>query len=355
MHPRGEGFEPRYGSGGPLRPPIAGQEKPRPIQSQVEFSDPKKNLIKINHPEILGVRQNGSYVPKEMIQVALPDGTQEQMPFASYLSMFGLKYDAYQNARNMSKAGNQELIRALHKQNLTIRAQKAYEYDSGRDLSGLEEQEGAQKEIEDFSSRLITESGYGKTVAGSAPNDHFDKIDFFIEVDPKKVGVKGKPVYFGIQHTALDETKSESAERLAKKRAIISDQPERRIPEHPEFGLVTRVLIHEDRSNFFPEKGGPSYDSILNQIKRNTGFTPKPSEAFRYNTEGKSNSVSQEDAKKIMLQRVHNNYQTIETELRQYIQDAPPGHFQKDLNFKLAVVTKLLNKMGQDNPFLKPQ
>ena len=311
--------------------------------SAVDYPDPKTGQpIKVLHPEVAGIdgRARRNFEPNEVVTVELPDRS-VRAAFVDYLGMNGVNFQEYLKAFQTGKS-NKEILKALHSAAIGQRIKEAMEYNKTRPLREYEEQQTARKEIEAFAVNMINESGYGEAKEGEPQSDHYEKIDFFIKLDPQELGLSGEPAYFGIQHTALGLRK---AEKLQHKEAAIKSRPQVFIPEHPEYGAVTRIFIHEDREDFFPENDNRSYDYILSKIKNEEKRKPRVWEAFTRNADGKLTGVSPAEARVILMQRVQRIYEQIDATLTEYLAGVAPERFKKDLETKKLLTAKLLETM----------
>ena len=309
----------------------------------IGYKEPRSGqVVPVFHPEILGMEAN-SKTPVNfdaLIQVKLPDRT-VNTSFGDYLQMNGINYQEYKQAFKPG-SNNKTLVRELHQRAINQRLTDALaaEKTEGTDWEG---QEQTKKDVETFLSQLVESSGYGETTDGTLQNDHKDKIDFFLKVDPADFEMEGDPVYFGIQHTL-----SENWEKINKKRKIASDHKSRYIPEHPEYGRVTNVVFAENRRNYFPHGGALSHEFTLNRLNRKDGKNHKAYEAFMYNENGKRNDLSPDQAKAESLHRVFRLYKRIQSELNEYIfqaKDSPAT--KKDLLRKVEVIDQVLKAIEE--------
>lgn len=345
---------------GPIRPPLAGAEKP-PATSEpkkpdsrasVAYRDPEsREQVLVVHPEIMGSPANSRQTLKPHDRVEVQIGQQKiPLSFADYLGMLGVNYHEYETARHSNPNTNQALFRQMHQNALDQRLRMATAYDQGQSFYNYERQQGVRKEMEGFLVKVVNGSGYGEAIEGQPQNDHADQIDFFVRINPQQFRLGGEPVYFGIQHTTLDARRISA---LGKKARHIAEHNQKFIPEHPEFGRVTRVFYQEDNSQYYPVYGdNRSYDYTLNVLKRKQGSQSPVHEAFMHTTDGKRNDKTEAEAKLEVVRRTYNLYRSILTTLDEYIAEGN-AFFNKGYEKKKIVLQTVMATMEKENPGLK--
>lgn len=304
----------------------------------------------MTHPEILGVGPNDISLRQPTARVEVQVGPDKvSISFNDYLAMMNISYSEYIRARHESNQPNSRLFEDLHREKIQFRLNEALRWDRSRDLKGYEDQQGTRQEIEGFLIKNVNASGYGEAGEAEPQNDHFDKIDLFVRIDPATHKLPGRPVYFGIQHTALGADKYQKLERKNRDVQQFSDDY---IPEHPEWARVAKIFYHEDNTQYFPEYGDQrSYDSILNQLKRKTGHTPKAHEAYMYTTDGKRNNTTEAQARLETVRRTYRLYQHIIKTLDEYMAESSE-FFKKDFQQKKETLQGVIAVMEKENPEL---
>jgi len=311
------------------------------------YVDPEtKNRVSVIHPELpVNLGNNSKLIsPDQEIPVRLPAET-VRLWFKDYLAMLGSNYQDYESAMrhpdSKEKNNNSKVLTELHRFAITDRLKTAHEAIK---LGGFIEREMSTGETDGHIVNMVNESGYGRAMLASPQSDHVDKIDFFIQIDPKRdLGMPGKPVHFGVQHTLLQRDE----EKLAYKKEIVERKPEVYIPEHPEFGLVTKTFIQDRRADFYPENAKHSLDSILQTIKRKEKRKPHVWEAWQYNTDGTKNSITENEARHTLDERISDIYERILGALKEYVESTSNPFFRKDLEYKIKIVEAVLEKMEQ--------
>lgn len=346
--------------GGPLRPPMkgerAGQEpekKDEQEQSSVFYRDPKTSeKIPVMHPEITGLPLRHSKILEATMPVKIQIGRKNlEIRFVDYLKMIGATYADYEAAAKHFPASRADLFRALHQQGLNARLHEAQTADHQihESFKRHERNNVVREEMEGFLVRLINESGYGEAALGTAQNDHHDKIDFFLKLDPAKIPrQKGDPVYIGVQHTTLSEYKTS---QLDQKRSMVENRQERYIPEHPEYGMVTSILHLEDRKNYFPQNGERSFDFIRKTLERKSGRKAKSWEALRFNQFGEPDGKGENEARAEARKRVYDLYKNALESVTTYAKESQP-FFKQDMERKKGVITAMIAMMEKENPDL---
>ncbi|OGE77949.1 MAG: hypothetical protein A2751_02810 [Candidatus Doudnabacteria bacterium RIFCSPHIGHO2_01_FULL_46_14] len=316
----------------------------------IGYKDPGTGkVVSVFHPEISGIAKN-SITPTHFdadVTVQLPDGKTVQTSFGDYLMMNGIGYREYKDAFKPGTI-NDKLIRELHQRAVSQRLTEAIAAESSeRSISNQESTEETRKDIEGFVIRLINDSGYGEAQQGTLQNDHKDKIDLFIKIDPSDYDMDGDPVYFGAQHTILTDP-----ERIQKKREMAEKRKNVYLPEHPEYGRVTNVLIVDKVKDFFPRGGSLSHEFVLNKLHRQDDKEHKAYEAFMFDENAKRNKVSSDEAKTEAARRVYAMYHTMAGELRKYQDSMTSVEIRGDLEKKREILEKVMETMRADMPKL---
>lgn len=318
----------------------------------VNYRDNAGKQNKIFHPQIMGERAASASTirPDAVVTATLPDKT-VSTNFGEYLAMIGSNYQEYEYGIRHERLPNQDLLLNIHMRSLKRRLENATTQEKRAAVSKDSEiREETQKGVEGFVVKMVNDVGYGQAIEADPQSDHSDKIDFFISINPAEdlEDEEGEPVYFGIQHTTLTPHNEEKMVAIEEKKGQIVAKPETYIPEHTEFGLVTRVFVHEERERYFPGGGELSHAYTLNSLRRAGGKPPKTWQAFLYDGRGKRNQMTEQQAKYEAVQRVYNLYKHIGTELGRYIATETPDH-QLDLLKKKTLISRLLHKIREEN------
>ncbi len=296
-----------------LEPEIKKSSKP------VEFQGINKIRHNVVHPYIEspidGVLKEGDSVEISGL------GQTKSLLFGDYLRRMGVAYADYYRVSKGDPAKDQnEILRDLHQEAINkrtraaIRKHQEYTRESAT-------RDNLQQETADDHSRVflktINDLGIDGLGAEPVPEqlDYLDGIDEILTLDPESLqsgGEKsGSVIRFGIQRSFKD-----------KKREVISD-PIRFVPEMPEIGVLFRVFIKENLSDYIDEKTGESIWQKLLDIRtakaRASGIDPQEFAKIQRNQGLSSVDKVLSGGVKEQIRRVVNILQNVQDQLRAYI------------------------------------
>ncbi len=315
----------------------------------VEFYDIHRNKHGVIHPEIISAIDK---IFRETDRVEISSlGQIKVLSFGEYLQRLGVSYaDYYRVSKSGPDKDQNEILRALHQEainkRIRVALRKHQEYTKESATYDNLQQETAKDHSRVF-LKTINDLGIDGLSAELAPEqfDYLDGIDEIVTLDPESLqssGEKNGPVIrFGIQRSFKD-----------KKREVMSD-PIRFIPEQPEIGVLFRIFIKENLSDYIDEKTGESIWQKLLNIRsakaRASGVDPNEFSKVQRNQGLSSVDKVLSGGVKEQIRRVKNILQNVQDQLRTYI-DSPD--FKKQSQAVQEQLRSGLEKM-QIEDFLK--
>lgn len=255
-------------------------------------------------------------------------GQTKSLLFGDYLKRIGVAYaDYYRMSKSNPSKDQNEVLRDLHQEAINKRTRvalrKHQQYTSESAIRDNLQQETAKDHSQVF-LKTINDLGIDGLEAELVPEqvDYLDGMDEMLTVDPESLqsgGEKsGSVIYFGIQRSFRDKSKE------------VAEDPIRFIPEKPEIGVVFRVFIKENLSDYIDEKTGESIWQKLLDIRnakaRASGVDPNEFAKTHRNQGLSSVDKVLSGGVKEQIRRVKNILQNVQDQLRVYI--ASPD-FQK--------------------------
>lgn len=292
----------------------------------VKFYDLHRNEHQVVHPEIVSVVD---HLLKEVDEVEIGSlGQVKSLVFSDYLKRLGVPYAEYYKAVKSDPDKDQnEILRDLHQEainkRIRVARRKHAEYTAESATRDNLQQETAKDHSQIFLKTIndLGIDGLGAEIA-SEQVDYLDGIDEMLTLDPVSLqsgGEKNGPVIrFGIQRSFKDKGKE-----------VIGD-PLRFIPEMPEIGVLFRVFIKENFSDYIDEKTGESIWQKLLNIRnakaRASGMDPNEFSKIQRNQGLSSVDKVLPGGVKEQIRRVKNILQNIHHQLQAYINSSD---FQK--------------------------
>lgn len=292
----------------------------------VEFCDMHRNKHRVVHPEIISSIDR---IFRETDRVEVSSlGQVKLLTFAEYLQRLGVSYYDYNRvAKSGPDKDQNEILRRLHQEAIDKRTRvairKHQEYTRESATRDNLQQETAKDHSQVF-LKTVNDLGIDGLEAEFAPEqlDYLDGIDELLTLDQESLqssGEKsGQVIHFGIQRSFKD------------KRKDVAGDPLRFIPEKPELGVLFRVFIKEELSDYIDEKTGESIWQKLLDIRsakaRASGADPSEFSKSQRNQGLSSVDKVLSGGVKEQIRRVKNILQNINDQLQAYV-DSP--HFQK--------------------------
>lgn len=296
------------------------------VPSAVEFYDVHRNKHRVVHPEIISTIDR---IFRETDRVEISSlGQIKLLTFGEYLQRLGVSYaDYYRVVKGGPDKDQNEILRRLHQEAIDKRTRAAIrkhqEYTKESATRDNLQQETAKDHSQVF-LKTVNDLGIDGLEAELAPEqfDYLDGIDEILTLDPESLqsaGEKsGQGIHFGIQRSFNDKTKE------------VTSDPLRFIPEKPELGVLFRVFIKEELSDYIDEKTGESiWQKLLNirSVKaRASGLDPSEFAKSQRNQGLSSVDKVLSGGVKEQIRRVKNILQNIKDQLQVYV-DSP--YFEK--------------------------
>jgi hypothetical protein len=290
--------------------------------SPVEFQDLHQGKHRVIHPEIASstdgiMHETGTVEISSMGQIKI-------LTFGDYLGRIGVSYaDYYRLTKSEPNKDKNEVLRTLHQEAINKRTRVAIRkhQEYAREIANRDNlQQTTAKEHSPVFLKTINDLGIDGLGAELVPEqlDYLDGIDEMLTLDPESLqsgGEKsGSVIRFGIQRSFKD-----------KKKEVMSD-PIRFIPEKPEIGVLFRIFIKENLSDYIDEKTGESIWQKLLDIRtakaRASGVDPNEFSRVQRNQGLSSVDKVLSGGVREQIRRVKNILQNVQEQLQAYI-DSP--------------------------------
>lgn len=285
----------------------------------VEFQGINKIRHNVVHPyiesPIEGILKEGDSVEISGL------GQTKSLLFGDYLRRMGVAYaDYYRVSKSDPTKDQNEILRDLHQEAINKRTRAAIrkhqEYTRESATRDNLQQETAKDHSQVF-LKTINDLGIDGLEAEFAPEqvDYLDGIDEIVRLKPVSLqsgGEKnGEVMLFGIQRSFKDKSKE-----------VMAD-PIRFLPEQPEIGVLFRVFIKENLSDYIDEKTGESIWQKLLNIRiakaRASGMDPNEFSKVQRNQGLSSVDKVLPGGVKEQIKRVKNILQNIQDQLQAYV------------------------------------
>lgn len=290
--------------------------------SPVEFKDMHQTKHKVVHPDIISPI-DGILHETDSVEISSL-GQIKTLVFADYLRRIGVSYaDYYRVLKSEAGKDQNEILRSLHQEAINKRTRAAIRKHQEYTRESANRDNLQQETAKDHSQvflKTVNDLGIDGLGAELVPEqlDYLDGIDEMLTLDPESLqsgGEKsGSVIRFGIQRSFKDKT-----------REVTSD-PIRFIPEKPEIGVLFRVFIKENLSDYIDEKTGESIWQKLLDIRtakaRASGVDPQEFSKVQRNQGLSSVDKVLSGGVKEQIRRVKNILQNVHDQLQAYV-DSP--------------------------------
>ncbi len=295
--------------------------------SVVEFQDMHQGRHRVVHPEIVSSIDN---IIKESDMVEISSLSQvKHLVFGDYLKRIGVSYGEYYKAVKIAPDKDQnEILATLHQEAIDRRTKAAIRKHQEYTRESANRDNLQQETAKDHSYiflKTINDLGVDGLGAELVPEqlDYLDGIDEMLTLDHESLisdGEKrGGTIHFGIQRSFKDKGKE------------VAGDPIRFIPEKPEIGVLFRIFIKENLSDYIDEKTGDSIWQKLLDIRtakaRASGVDPQEFAKTQRNQGLASVDKALPGGIKEQIRRVKNVLQSAKDQLQAYI-DSPDFHRQ---------------------------
>lgn len=295
--------------------------------SFVEFQDIHKGRQRVVHPEIISPIKG---ILREVDRVEISNlGQFKHLTFGEYLKRIGVVYEYYFKMTKSNPGIDQnEILRNLHQEaienRIKVAIRKHGEYARESATRDNQQQETSKDHSLVF-LKTVNDLGIDGLGAEGVPEqfDYLDGIDEMLIIDHESLQSSGEknghPIYIGIQRS-FDDTKGE-----------VTTDHLRFIPEKPEIGVLFRVFIKEELSDYIDEKTGESIWQKLLNIRtakaRASGVDPSEYSKVQRNQGLSSVDKVLSGGVKEQIRRVKNILQNVKDQLRAYV-DSPDFKMQ---------------------------